>query len=85
MKNGQFKKDVEDALLKLKVNEVSEPLDIENRYYIFRLNNIIPPRKLSLSEAQENIHSYLFNKKMQEGLLKWLDELRKQSYIKIIN
>jgi parvulin-like peptidyl-prolyl isomerase len=85
MKEGQFKKDAEDVLLKLKVNDVSEPVKIEDKYYIFRLNNIIPPRQLSLSEAQENIHSYLFGKKMQENLAKWLDELKKQSYIKIIN
>jgi len=85
MRQGQFKKDVEDALLKLKVNEVSSPLSIEDRYYIFRLNKIIPPRQLSLSEAQENIHDYLFNKKMQAGLAKWLGELKKQSYINILD
>ncbi len=85
MKEGQFKKDVEDVLLKLKAGNVSEPIKIEDKYYIFRLNKINPPRQLSLSETQENIYSYLFNKKMQEGLAKWLDELKKQSYIKIIN
>ena len=84
-KEGQFKKDAEDVLLKLKGNEVSAPVKIEDKYYIFRLNKIIPPRQLSLSEAQEKIYAYLFAKKMQENLAKWLDELKKQSYIKIIN
>lgn len=84
MKEGQFKKDVEDILLKMKAGNVSEPLKIEDKYYIFRLNKINPPRQLSLSETQENIYSYLFNKRMQEGLAKWLDELKKQSYIKIL-
>jgi len=84
-KDGQFKKDAEDVLLKLKGNEVSAPVKIEDKYYIFRLNKIIPPRQLSLSEAQEKIYAYLFGKKMQENLAKWLDELKKQSYIKIIN
>jgi len=85
MREGQFKKDVEESLMKLKSGEVSEPLKIENKYYIFRLNNIIPPRQLSLAEAQESIQSYLFNRKMQEKLAQWLDGLKKQSYIKIIN
>ncbi len=84
MKEGQFKKDVEDALLKLKAGNVSAPVKIEDKYYIFRLDKINPPRQLSLSETQENIYSYLFNKKMQEGLVRWLDELKKKSYIKIL-
>jgi parvulin-like peptidyl-prolyl isomerase len=84
MKEGQFKKDVEGVLLKLKAGDVSAPLKIEDKYYIFRLNKINPPRQLSLFETQEYIHSYLFNKKMQEGLARWLDELKKQSYIKIL-
>ncbi|MFA5156384.1 MAG: peptidyl-prolyl cis-trans isomerase [Candidatus Omnitrophota bacterium] len=83
MREGQFKKDVEQALMKLKTGSVSEPLKIEDKYYVFKLNNIIPPRQLSLAEAQESIYSYLSNRKMQERLAQWLDELKKKSYIKI--
>jgi parvulin-like peptidyl-prolyl isomerase len=84
MKEGQFKKDVEAALLKLKPGDISDALNLGGKYYIFKLNSIVPPRQLTLPEAQESINSYLFSKKMQEGLEKWLNELRKQSYIKII-
>jgi len=39
---------------------------------------------MDLVESQEKIHAYLFDKKVQERLTNWLDELKKQSYIKIL-
>lgn len=83
-RKGELRKDVEDALLKLKPQEVSEPIKIENKYYLFRMNNIIPARQQSLSDSQDTIYTLLYNKKMQEEMVKWLDELKKHAYIKKI-
>lgn len=85
MKKGEFKKEVEDIVFKLKPKDKSEPVKIENKYYIFRLNSIVPERQQTLPEAQDSISNFLYNKKMQEQMIQWLDELKKQSYIKIIN
>lgn len=85
MKQGEFKKEVEDIVFKLKPQGISEPVKIENKYYIFRLSNIIPEHQQTLSEAQDSISNFLYNKKMQEQLTDWLDGLKKQSYIKILN
>lgn len=82
MKKGEFKMDVEGIVFKLKPQEVSEPVKIENKYYLFKLIKAIPAQQQSLSEAQESIYAFLYNKKMQEGLTKWLNALKKQSYIK---
>lgn len=78
-----LRKDIESELAKLTIGEVSNPVKIEDKYCVFRLNAIIPPTQLSLLESQGDIHEFLFNSKMQEGLTKWLDELKKNSYIKI--
>jgi len=80
---GQLKKELEEEVLKLKVGEVSEPIIIGSSYYVFKLTNIEAPRDLTLAEAQEKIYSFLYNKKIQLQLTKWIDELKKQSYIKI--
>lgn len=82
--DGKLKKDIENAIFKLNINEVSKPIKINDSFYIFRLDNIIAPRQPSLSEVQERIYAFLFDKKMQEGLMRWLDELKAQSYIKIL-
>lgn len=78
-----LRKEIENEVGKLRVGEVSNPVKIEDKYCVFRLNAIIPPKELSLLESQEKIHEFLFNSKMQEELTKWLDELKKNSYIKI--
>jgi len=82
-RQGELRKDIEDVVFKLGISEVSNPIKIDNKYYVFKLDNIIPPRQLSLSETQDRIRTFLFEKKMQERLTKWLDELKQKSYIKI--
>ncbi len=81
---GQLKKEVEDIIFGLKPGEVSEPVEISQKYYVFRLNKFNPPQKRTLSQAQEDIQNYLFNKGMQESMEKWIADLKKRSFIKIL-
>ncbi|MCX5701934.1 MAG: SurA N-terminal domain-containing protein [Candidatus Omnitrophica bacterium] len=83
-KNGELRKEIEDVIFQLNLEEVSSPIKIENKYYIFKLVNIIPTRQQTLSENQDMIHAFLYNKKLQEELTKWVDELKQRSYIKIM-
>ena len=80
----ELRSEIEDVVFKLGIGEVSEPVKIGSQYYIFKLEEIIGSQQLSLEESQGRIQAYLFEKKMQEALDKWLDELKKQSYIKIL-
>jgi parvulin-like peptidyl-prolyl isomerase len=81
---GQLNKEIEGEVIKLKIGAVSKPIKVEDKYYILRLQNMIPPRELTMPEAQDRIFPYLFEKKMEEKLSEWLDVLKKQSYVKII-
>ena len=83
-KGQELRKDIEEEVFKLGIDEVSNPVKVEKKYYVFKLDNIIPTKQLSLQEAQAHIYPFLFEKKMQEKLAEWIDGLRKQSYIKII-
>lgn len=82
-KGGELIKDIEGVVFKLGHGEVSAPVKIEDRYFVFRLEDIIPPRKLTLLEAQDKINIFLFEEKMQQSLSKWINELKAESYIKI--
>lgn len=82
--DGELREDIEDAVSKLNIGEVSKPLQINGKFYIFRLDKIIPNRQKNLLEVQEQIYTFLFDKKMQEELTRWLDELKTKSYIKIL-
>lgn len=83
MRDGRLKKEIEEAVFKLNPGEVSEPVKIDGKYYIFKLNDVIMSRQQSLAEVQEKIYAFLFDNKMREGLTGWLDELKKNAYIKI--
>lgn len=85
MSEGQFKKDLENLICRLKLQEISEPLKIENKYYIFRVNNITPDCQQSLAESMDTIYNFLYGKRMQEEMTQWLDSLKKKAYIKIMH
>lgn len=84
MRQGErLKPEIEVVVLRLGINEISEPIKINDKYYVFRLINITPSRQLLLTEAQNMIHDLLVEQKAQDKLTKWLDELKKQAYIQI--
>jgi foldase protein PrsA len=80
----ELRPEIQDTVFKLGVGEVSNPVKVDVQYFIFRLDNIIASQQLTLTQAQDKIQAYLYEKKLQEELAKWLDELKKQSYIKIL-
>jgi parvulin-like peptidyl-prolyl isomerase len=77
-------KEIEDALFKLNKFETAGPIKIKDSFYVFRLVGINLPRQQTLAEVQDRIYELLYEKKMQEGLAKWIEELKKTAYIKMI-
>jgi parvulin-like peptidyl-prolyl isomerase len=83
-KDSGTKEEIKDVLLGLQINEVYGPISLQERYYIFKIIEIIPSKDLTLLDAQENIRAVLFERKMQEGMSNWLAQLKKNSYVKIM-
>ncbi|MFA6357151.1 MAG: peptidyl-prolyl cis-trans isomerase [Candidatus Omnitrophota bacterium] len=79
----ELRSEIENTVFKLGISEVSSPVKVDKQYYIFRLDNIIGSQQMSLVQSQDKIQAFLFEKKLQEEMVKWLNELKKQSYIKI--
>lgn len=82
-KGEELRKEIEDVVFKLGMGEVSEEVKVDKQYYVFRLDNITASRQLSLVQSQEKIRAYLFEKKLQDALTKWINEIKAQSYIKL--
>jgi len=81
-KKDQLKKEVEDVLFSMQVNGISEPIKIKDSYYIFKLTGINLPRRLTLKEVQDKIQEILYERKMQEAMVQWIETLKKKAYIK---
>ncbi|MFA5356979.1 MAG: peptidyl-prolyl cis-trans isomerase [Candidatus Omnitrophota bacterium] len=84
VKNGELRKDIEDIVFRMNAGEISQPVRIEGVYYIIKVNNVMPPRQQSLTEVQDRIYTMIYNMKMEDALSKWIDEMKNNSYIKIL-
>jgi len=80
----QLKQEIDMAVSKLAEGGLSVPFRMHDKYFIFSLDKVTPSILKSLSESQGSIQAYIFDRKMQEGLLDWIEQLRKKSYIKIM-
>ncbi len=76
---------IEDKIAKMSPGDVSEPLPIDGQYYVFKLDGMDESRQMTLEQSQGKIQAYLFETKLKERISDWLDELKKHSYIKIID
>ncbi len=82
--SDELKNEIRQVVSGLSYAEFSEAVKIDDKYYVFRLAAITPPKQESLFDVQDRIYAYLFETKMQKELAKWLGELKEQSYIKIL-
>lgn len=83
-KKGELKKEIEEVVFKLNIGEASNPVTIDQKNFVFILDNVVPAKQLTLPEVQDRIYSFLYESKMRESLDKWVAELRKKSYIKVM-
>jgi parvulin-like peptidyl-prolyl isomerase len=81
--NGQLAKNIEEIVFSLGLSGISEPIKMGDNYFVLEVNRISPSSQQSLAEVKDKIAAFLFEKKLQENLARWLDELKKHSYIKI--
>ena len=78
-------KEFEQAAFALKRRGgLSDIVKTESGYYhIIRLEDKIGPRQLAFPEVQEKIRNYLMNKKREEILTAYLQDLREGAQISI--
>lgn len=76
---------IRDAVKDLKPGEYTGILNTDQGHQIFYLENIIDSPGKSIEEAKGEIHEKLFNEIVDKKFQTWLEDLRNQSHIKIIN
>jgi len=81
---GELRKDIEETVFGLSAGGISDPVKVDDKYVIFSLVELIPSQQQSLQDVQDEIQEFLFDKKMQTELAKWVDELKTKSYVKIL-
>lgn len=83
MSASQFRPEITDMVFSLGKQEISKPLNIDDKFYVFRLQEIISAKLTDLSAAHNKISSYLFQDKFNRKMVEWLDELKSKAFIEI--
>ena len=73
-----------DTIKEMKTGEFTPVLDTDQGYQIFFIQEIVNIPGKSLEEVLPKIEKILYNEILEKKFLSWLEDLRKQSVIKII-
>ncbi len=87
---GNFKKGELDAKLEavafnLKQDEISSWIDTDNGCYIIQLVKLTESRLVEFKTVRDKIERLIKNQKMQKKIGEYVDQLKKDSHIKIYN
>jgi peptidyl-prolyl cis-trans isomerase C len=85
---GQMVPEFEAAAFSLKINEVSDIVTTQFGYHIIKLSEKIPAKKIELAKVSSEVKEYLKQQQMQkrqQDLQSYLDKLRKDSAVEILD
>jgi parvulin-like peptidyl-prolyl isomerase len=64
--------------------DITPPIRMQDGYYIFKINDIVQTRRLTLEESQDRIQSYFLKLRGEEKLQSWLTERKAALQIEIV-
>ena len=76
LKTGEMRRAMEKAVQSLSVSDVSDPIPMGGRLYLFRLNWKTPLFTRAEEKAKNKIQKILFDRELKKTLQKWLKEKR---------
>jgi parvulin-like peptidyl-prolyl isomerase len=82
-KEGELDKNLEDTARELKENEISSWIETDNGWYIISLIKKTMSSLIDYKEVREQIKNRILSTRQQAALNDFLEELRKESYIKV--
>lgn len=83
-KKGELEKNLEEAVEKLNVGEMTTWLVVRNGEMLLKLTERKEERLKSFEEVKREIEEKIFNQRSQKKIDEYLKELREKSFIKIL-
>lgn len=83
IEKGQLKSNVEQIIFNLKLNEISEAVEVDTGIFIFKLLEKQPAQAATLQEVKDYIYNKIYKQKFVSKYTQWLDGLKKKAYIEI--
>jgi len=83
VQQGQMVDAVENVVFNLKLEEVSDPVEVENGIYVFKAIGISGSKQQTLAEVKDQIYSKLMDDQFQAKFNEWVQKLRDKAYVEI--
>jgi len=83
IEQGQMVDSIENVVFALKLEEVSQPVEVEKGIYVFKAIGVVPGKLQSLKEVKDQIYNKLYDEQFQSKFKEWIDKLRKKAYVEI--
>jgi parvulin-like peptidyl-prolyl isomerase len=83
IEQGQMVPAIEDAVFKLKLEEVSDLIEVEGGIYVFKVKGISPGKEQTLQEVKDQVYYELFDQQFQVKFKEWVEKLRSKAYVEI--
>ena len=80
---GQLLPEIEKVVFHLRLNKISPIVETEEGYYLFKILGKVPAQRAPLEEVKNEISERLFQKKFQQKLSAWIEQLKNAAYIEI--
>jgi parvulin-like peptidyl-prolyl isomerase len=80
---GQMPEQFDDIVFRYRVGRVSKVVHSPYGYHLFRVDERIRPRTLSMEEAQDTIKATIFQKRQEAFFKEWLGSLKEEARIDI--
>ncbi len=81
--HGSLVADIDKVLFSLPENSISDVLETEQAYHIFKVGKRHPASNKTFEEVRDQINDMIFRKKAHERFIGWMDDLKKKSFISI--
>ena len=83
VQQGQMVDSIENVIFNLKLEEISDPVEVENGIYVFKAIGISPGKQQTLAEVKDQIYDKLLDDQFQTKFKEWVDKLREKAYVEI--
>ena len=83
VEQGQMADAVENVVFNLKIEEVSDPVEVDNGIYVFKAIGISPGKQQTIAEVKDQVYGKLLDDQFQTKFKKWVEKLRQKAYVEI--
>jgi len=70
-----------EKLKTLDVGDISEVLEYQNMFYLFKINQAFPPRPLEFDEVREALRAELSRQRQMELYEQWMEDMRAEMFV----